>query len=150
MQLTFHVEEGTSFHQFIRRTVHHGQQKNAGHPADLVYPGLVCALLIRLLPAAFAAGSDPDFSAPADKVLISQTNYPIVNGLTESQVILNNASGSAQVLGYMATITPGASVKLKASYPNYYTGGQHGREPRGDREEPRLGSEDDHVPGRRL
>lgn len=60
---------------------------------------------------------------PADKVLISQTNYPIVNGLTESQVILNNASGSAQVLGYMATITPGASVKLKASYPNYYTAG---------------------------
>ena len=60
---------------------------------------LVCALLTGLLPAAFAAGSDPDFSAPADKVLISQTNYPIVNGLTESQVILNNASGSAQVLG---------------------------------------------------
>ena len=84
---------------------------------------LVCALLTGLLPAAFAAGSDPDFSAPADKVLISQTNYPIVNGLTESQVILNNASGSAQVLGYMATITPGASVKLKASYPNYYTAG---------------------------
>ena len=53
----------------------------------------------------------------------SPTNYPIVNGLTESQVILNNASGSAQVLGYMATITPGASVKLKASYPNYYTAG---------------------------
>ena len=52
---------------------------------------LVCALLTGLLPAAFAAGSDPDFSAPADKVLISQTNYPIVNGLTESQVILNNA-----------------------------------------------------------
>lgn len=51
-------------------------------------------------------GLRPDFSAPADKVLISQTNYPIVNGLTESQVILNNASGSAQVLGYMATITP--------------------------------------------
>ena len=58
---------------------------------------LVCALLTGLLPAAFAAGSDPDFSAPADKVLISQTNYPIVNGLTESQVILNNASGSAQI-----------------------------------------------------
>ena len=101
---------------------------------------LVCALLTGLLPAAFAAGSDPDFSAPADKVLISQTNYPIVNGLTESQVILNNASGSAQVLGYMATITPGASVKL-------LHGGQHGREPRGDREEPRLGSEDNHVSG---
>ena len=33
---------------------------------------LVCALLTGLLPAAFAAGSDPDFSAPADKVLISQ------------------------------------------------------------------------------
>ena len=30
---------------------------------------LVCALLTGLLPAAFAAGSDPDFSAPADKVL---------------------------------------------------------------------------------
>ena len=88
---------------------------------------LVCALLTGLLPAAFAAGSDPDFSAPADKVLISQTNYPIVNGLTESQVILNNASGSAQVLGYMATITPGASVKLKASIPTLH-GGQHGRE----------------------
>ena len=111
---------------------------------------LVCALLTGLLPAAFAAGSDPDFSAPADKVLISQTNYPIVNGLTESQVILNNASGSAQVLGYMATITPGASVKLKASYPNYYTAGSTAESRAETAEEPRLGSEDDHVPGRRL
>lgn len=111
---------------------------------------LVCALLTGLLPAAFAAGSDPDFSAPADKVLISQTNYPIVNGLTESQVILNNASGSAQVLGYMATITPRCVREAQGILSQLLHGGQHGREPRGDCEEPRLGSEDDHVSGRRL
>ena len=29
---------------------------------------LVCALLTGLLPAAFAAGSDPDFSAPAERL----------------------------------------------------------------------------------
>ena len=111
---------------------------------------LVCALLTGLLPAAFAAGSDPDFSAPADKVLISQTNYPIVNGLTESQVILNNASGSAQVLGYMATITPGASVKLKASYPNYYTAGSTAESRAETAKNLGWDLRDDHVSGRRL
>ncbi len=56
-------------------------------------------------------------------MLISQTDYDIAPGMTESQVIMNNAEGSNQVLGYMATISPGAQVTFKASYGSYYTKG---------------------------
>lgn len=84
---------------------------------------LVCALVLSLCPAAFAAGKGPTVTAPEGKVLISQTNYPLAKGLTESQVILNDNSGNAQILGYMATVEPDADVTLKASYSGYYTEG---------------------------
>lgn len=85
---------------------------------------LIIALLVGLCPAALAvdvAEKVANITAPTNRVLISQANYAITNGMTESQIILNNNSGSSQVLAYMATIEPDASVKLKASYAGYYT-----------------------------
>lgn len=71
---------------------------------------ILCTLLVcALLTACFRPHlrrAPTRTSAPRRQGPDLATNYPIVNGLTESQVILNNASGSAQVLGYMATITP--------------------------------------------
>ena len=82
---------------------------------------LICALLISICPAALAKAAPVPL--PEDKMLISQTDYDIAPGMTESQVIMNNAEGSNQVLGYMATISPGAQVTFKASYGSYYTKG---------------------------
>lgn len=84
---------------------------------------LVCALVLSLCPTALAAGKAPTVAVPEGMVLISQANYPLTKGLTESQLILNDNSGNAQVMGYMATIEPDASVALKASYAGYYTEG---------------------------
>ena len=84
---------------------------------------LTVAMLLSLLPAAFAAEETRGIIAPAGKYIITQTDYPLAKGVTETQVILNNESGTAQVYGYMTTVEPGASVKLKASYSGYYTEG---------------------------
>ena len=84
---------------------------------------LVCALIVSLGSAVLAAVKDVTVTMPAGRVLISQTNYPITKGVTETQVIMNNADGTSQVCGSMATIAPNAAVKLKASYSGYYTEG---------------------------
>ena len=84
---------------------------------------LMMAMLLSLLPAAFAAEGTRGMNAPEGKYIITQTDYPLAKGVTETQVILNNESGTAQVYGYMTTVAPGASVKLKASYGGYYTEG---------------------------
>ena len=84
---------------------------------------LMMAMLLSLLPAAFAAEETRSMTAPTGKYIITQTDYPLTKGVTETQVILNNESGTAQVYGYMTTVEPGASVKLKASYGGYYTEG---------------------------
>ena len=83
---------------------------------------LVLVMCIGLLPAtAFAAGVTA--VAPEGKYIISQTNYTVVNGVTETQIVLNNQSGSAQVKGVMTTVSPDAEVEFKASYSGYYTQG---------------------------
>ena len=84
---------------------------------------LMMAMLLSLLPAAFAAEETRSMTAPTGKYIITQTDYPLTKGVTETQVILNNESGTAQVYGYMTTVEPGANVKLKASYGGYYTEG---------------------------
>lgn len=84
---------------------------------------LVCALAASLCPAAFAAERAGKIGTPDDKVLIAQTDYPLTKGVTESQVILNNTNGSAQVMGYLTTVAPGAAATFKASYSGYYTEG---------------------------
>lgn len=87
---------------------------------------LAVLMLISVIPASMAVNTEArasaaSFVAPDGKYVISETDYNIVNGVKETQVLLNNAEGNAQVYGYMATIVPGASVKFKASYGGYYT-----------------------------
>lgn len=84
---------------------------------------LIAAMVASLLPAAFAVEVTRGFASPSGKLVVAQTDYTLSKGVTESQVILNNESGTAQVYGYLTTVDPGASVKLKASYAGYYTEG---------------------------
>ena len=83
---------------------------------------LSCALISSLItPAAFAAVKK--VMPPDGKVLISQTDHKLAKGVTESDVFLNEASGNAQIAGYMLTVESGSQATFKASYRNYYTDG---------------------------
>ncbi|MBR6825107.1 MAG: phosphodiester glycosidase family protein, partial [Oscillospiraceae bacterium] len=82
---------------------------------------LAVAMVVGLLPMVFAAA--PAFEAPTGKYKISQTDYTIVSGVTESQVILNDATGNNQQMAFITTISPDAEVTFRASYNGYYTPG---------------------------
>ena len=84
---------------------------------------LTAAMVLSLLPAAFATEQTRGINAPSGKLVISQTDYTLTKGVTETHVILNNDAGNAQVYGYLTTVAPGSSVKFKASYAGYYTEG---------------------------
>lgn len=85
---------------------------------------LALVLLVSLLPtAAYAADADTAVALPDGKYLISQTDYTLAEGITETQLILNEQSGDAQVKGYLTTIAPTAQAEFKASYSGYYTKG---------------------------
>ena len=81
---------------------------------------LTAAMLLGICPAVFAA---PVITVTPSqgKYLISQTEYTLTKGVTESQVFMNDADGSAQVAGFISTIAPDAQVTFKASYNGYYT-----------------------------
>ncbi len=80
---------------------------------------LVTAMLLSMMPMVSAAS----VQAPDGKYVISQTDYPLVSGVTESQVILNDATGGNQAMAFITTVKPGADVTFKASYNGYYTEG---------------------------
>lgn len=90
---------------------------------------IICLLLMAAMIAALcptfvsAQGETRGFQKPDGRVIVAETDYTIAKGVKETQVILNNSEGTAQVYGYMATIAPNASVKPKASYAGYYTEG---------------------------
>ncbi len=52
--------------------------------------------------------------------VVKQKSYNLVPGVTETDVVLNDKTGDAQVMGYMTTIEPSADVKFKATYDGYY------------------------------
>ena len=86
---------------------------------------LVLTMLVSIFCVdAFAAGTKTNGytdTADGDTVkVVSQKSYTIVNGVTETDVILNDQTGDAQVMGYMATISTDANVSLKATYDGYY------------------------------
>lgn len=83
---------------------------------------LTAAMLLGICPAIFAAPV-VTVTPSQGKYLISQTEYTLTKGVTESQVFMNNADGSAQVAGFISTIAPDAQVTFKASYNGYYTPG---------------------------
>ena len=90
---------------------------------------LTAAMVLSLLPAAFATEQTRGINAPYGKLVISQTDYTLTKGVTETHVILNNDAGNAQVYGYLTTVAPGSSVKFKASYAGYYLSLIHISEP---------------------
>ncbi len=82
---------------------------------------LALCMVLSMAPAVFAAA--PAFEAAAGKYKISQTDYTIVSGVTESQVIFNDASGNNQQMAFITTVAPDAEVTFRASYHGYYTAG---------------------------
>lgn len=79
------------------------------------------SLLFSLLPAAALAAEK--VTPPAGKLLVEQTDYTLVQGVTETDVFLNETSGNAQIAGYMLTVEPDAKATFKASYTGYYAAG---------------------------
>ena len=82
---------------------------------------LSCTILASVLP--MEALAVEKITPPDDKVLISQTNYTLTSGVTETDVFLNASSGNAQIAGYMLTVEPTAQATFKASYKGYYAAG---------------------------
>ena len=82
---------------------------------------LSCTILASVLP--LEALAVEKITPPDDKVLISQTNYTLTSGVTETDVFLNASSGNAQIAGYMLTVEPTAQATFKASYKGYYAAG---------------------------
>ena len=79
---------------------------------------LALVMIISVLPVgAFAAVSGTD-----TQNVIKATSYTLAPGVTETDVILNDGTGDAQVMGYMTTIDLTRDVELKASYGGYYNG----------------------------
>lgn len=84
---------------------------------------LVIALMLSIAPLAFASRETRVISVPEGTYLISQTDYRLTSGVTESQIILNDATGSNQTMGFVTEVKPNAQVTFKASYVGYYTPG---------------------------
>ncbi len=57
-----------------------------------------------------------------DVKVIKATNHTIAPGVTETDVILNDSTGDAQVMGYLTTIDLTQGVTIKASYSGFYNG----------------------------
>ncbi len=82
---------------------------------------LALCMVLSMAPAAFAAA--PAFESAAGKYKISQTDYTIVSGVTESQVIFNDSTGNNQQMAFITTVAPDAEVTFRASYHGYYAVG---------------------------
>lgn len=58
-----------------------------------------------------------------DNVVVSQTDYALAKGVTESHVFINTPQGTNQRAIFMTTVKPDAQATFKASYTGYYTPG---------------------------
>ena len=79
--------------------------------------------LTLIAPQALAANTVDPVEPASGKILVSQTDYTLIDGVTESDIFLNTKEGNAQIAGFMTTIAPGAKATFKASYNGYYTEG---------------------------
>ena len=74
-------------------------------------------MLVSVLPmSAFAAVDLTEDTFPDDTYLISKTDYSIAPGVEETHLILNNADGTRQNMGYAMTVQLGSSATVLASY----------------------------------
>ena len=83
----------------------------------------VLMTLTLIAPQALAANTVDPVEPASGKILVSQTDYTLIDGVTESDIFLNTKEGNAQIAGFMTTIAPGAKATFKASYNGYYTEG---------------------------
>ena len=83
----------------------------------------VLMTLTLIAPQALAANTVDPVKPAGNKIVVSQTDYTLVEGVTESDIFLNTKEGNAQIAGFMTTIAPGAKATFKASYNGYYTEG---------------------------
>lgn len=83
----------------------------------------VLMTLTLIAPQALAANTVDPVKPAGNKIVVSQTDYTLVEGVTESDVFLNTKEGNAQIAGFMTTIAPDAKATFKASYNGYYTEG---------------------------
>ena len=83
----------------------------------------VLMTLTLIAPQALAANTVDPVKPAGGKIVVSQTDYTLVDGVTESDIFLNTKEGNAQIAGFMTTIAPGAKATFKASYNGYYTEG---------------------------
>ena len=60
---------------------------------------------------------------PPNTVVTSRKDYKITDGVTESHIVYNDASGENQISAFMMTVAPDAPVTFKASYTGYYAKG---------------------------
>jgi len=79
---------------------------------------LIFGIFVGLLPQiTFLA----DAAAPEGMTITSQKNYAIVSGVTETHYTYDY--DGSPLAAFVATVSPTAKVKLKASFPGYYTEG---------------------------
>ena len=95
----------------------------ATHFANRVWAFLLAAVMVLTLLCPQALAANAAVQPAGDKLVIGQTDYTLVDGVTESDIFLNTKDGDAQIAGYMTTITPDAKATFKASYTGYYTEG---------------------------
>lgn len=84
---------------------------------------LTLAVLLGALPMAFAEQEARAVNGTADKFVVSQTEYVLADGVTETEVLLNTESGDNQVAGFLMVASADARVTFKASYHGYYSAG---------------------------
>lgn len=84
---------------------------------------LLAAVMVLTLICPQALAANETIQPAGDKLVIGQTDYALVDGVTETDIFLNTKEGNAQIAGFMTTIAPGAKATFKASYNGYYTEG---------------------------
>lgn len=96
---------------------------NTTHFANRAWAFLLAAVMVLTLICPQALAANETIQPAGDKLVIGQTDYALVDGVTETDIFLNTKEGNAQIAGYMTTIAPGAKATFKASYNGYYTEG---------------------------
>ena len=91
--------------------------------ANRAWAFLLAAVMVLTLICPQALAANETIQPAGDKLVIGQTDYALVDGVTETDIFLNTKEGNAQIAGFMTTIAPGAKATFKASYSGYYTEG---------------------------
>lgn len=91
--------------------------------ANRAWAFLLATVMVLTLICPQALAANETIQPAGDKLVIGQTDYALVDGVTETDIFLNTKEGNAQIAGFMTTIAPGAKATFKASYSGYYTEG---------------------------